>query len=106
MLTSVGLDHTQWLGDTEEEIAAEKLAVLRDDSTLVLGRVSAEVEALAEQTARERGARLVGARGPGADLLLRARGRFQRRNFALASPPPRLSRPARPGEASTWWRPS
>ena len=34
-LTSVGLEHTEWLGDTEEEIAAEKLAVLRDHSTLV-----------------------------------------------------------------------
>ena len=38
-LTSVGLEHTEWLGETEEEIAAEKLAVLRDHSTLVLGRV-------------------------------------------------------------------
>ena len=34
-LTSVGLEHTEWLGETEEEIAAEKLAVLRDHSTLV-----------------------------------------------------------------------
>src|SRR5262249_6693137 len=25
VLTSVGLDHTEWLGETEEEIAAEKL---------------------------------------------------------------------------------
>ncbi len=30
VLTSVGLDHTEWLGETLEEIAAEKLAVLRD----------------------------------------------------------------------------
>ena len=30
VLTSVGLDHTEWLGETELEIAAEKLAVLRD----------------------------------------------------------------------------
>ncbi len=43
-LTSVGLEHTQWLGETEEEIAAEKLAVLRDHSTLVVGRVVAAVE--------------------------------------------------------------
>ena len=56
-LTSVGLDHTAWLGETEVEIAAEKLAVLRDHSTLVLGRVGAEVAALAERTAAERGAR-------------------------------------------------
>ena len=37
VLTSIGLDHTEWLGETELEIAAEKLAVLRDQTTLVLG---------------------------------------------------------------------
>ena len=40
VLTSIGLDHTQWLGETELEIAAEKLAVLRPGTTLVLGRRS------------------------------------------------------------------
>jgi dihydrofolate synthase/folylpolyglutamate synthase len=85
-LTSVGLDHIAWLGETEVEIAAEKLAVLRDHSTLVLGRVGAEVEALAERTAAERGAELVHASyEPGDWALLRAPGGFQRRNFALAA---------------------
>jgi dihydrofolate synthase / folylpolyglutamate synthase len=85
VLTSIGLDHTEWLGETEVEIAAEKLAVLRDQTTLVLGEVSAEVQALAEETARERGARLVRAPlDPGPEIHLRAPGEFQRRNFALA----------------------
>jgi dihydrofolate synthase / folylpolyglutamate synthase len=85
VLTSVGFDHTEWLGETEEEIAAEKLAVLRDHSTLVLGRVSPAVAALAERTAAERGAELIVApEDPGAELRLRAAGGFQRRNFALA----------------------
>src|SRR3954463_16244417 len=59
VLTSVGLDHTEWLGETELEIPAEKLAVLRDATTLVLGRVGPGVRALAERTAAERGAELV-----------------------------------------------
>ncbi|HWW67027.1 MAG TPA: cyanophycin synthetase [Solirubrobacterales bacterium] len=85
VLTSIGLDHTEWLGETEAEIAAEKLAVLRDHSILVLGRVSAEVVALAEGVAAERGARLAQApEDPGPELRLRASGAFQRRNFALA----------------------
>jgi dihydrofolate synthase / folylpolyglutamate synthase len=85
VLTSVGLDHTEWLGETELEIAAEKLAVLRDATTLVLGRVGPEVRALAERTAAERGAELVEAAGdPGEDVRLVAPGAFQRRNFALA----------------------
>lgn len=82
-LTSVGLEHTEWLGDTEAEIAAEKLAVLRNHSTLVLGEVSEEVERLADRVAIERGASLVRAR-PGPKLSLRAPGGFQRRNFAVA----------------------
>ena len=86
VLTSIGLDHTEWLGETELEIAAEKLAVLRDQTTLVLGRVSPAVAELAERIAAERGARLIHApEDPGSGLRLRAAGEFQRRNFALAT---------------------
>jgi dihydrofolate synthase/folylpolyglutamate synthase len=86
VLTSVGLDHIEWLGETELEIAAEKLAVLKDQSTLVLGRVSAEVRALAEQVVGERGATLVIAHeDPGPEVSPAALGPFQRRNFALAT---------------------
>jgi dihydrofolate synthase/folylpolyglutamate synthase len=85
VLTSVGLDHTEWLGETELEIAAEKLAVLRDASTLVVGRVSAAVRELAERVAGERAAKLIVApEDPGPGVELAATGAFQRRNFALA----------------------
>jgi dihydrofolate synthase/folylpolyglutamate synthase len=85
VLTSIGLDHTEWLGESEEKIAAEKLAVLRDHTILVLGRVSRTVRQLAERTAAERGAELIVApEDPGPQVQLRAPGRFQRRNFALA----------------------
>jgi dihydrofolate synthase / folylpolyglutamate synthase len=85
VLTSVGLDHTEWLGETKAEIAAEKLAVLRDHSTLVTGALDDEIDALAAETARERGAEHV--RAPldlDPEVEMRAPGAFQRRNFALA----------------------
>jgi dihydrofolate synthase / folylpolyglutamate synthase len=82
-LTSVGLDHTEWLGDTVTEIAAEKLAVLRDHSTPVIGMLDEDVERLAERVASDRGASLVRAE-PGPRLELRAPGEYQRRNFAVA----------------------
>ena len=86
VLTSVGLEHTQWLGDTEEEIAAEKLAVLRDHSTLVVGELSPAVRGLAEETARERSATLVTAADHDPDVAdLAVPGAYARRNFTVAS---------------------
>ena len=37
VITNVGLDHTEYLGDTVEEIAAEKAGIIEFGSTLVLG---------------------------------------------------------------------
>ncbi|HSS41038.1 MAG TPA: cyanophycin synthetase [Solirubrobacterales bacterium] len=103
VLTSIGLDHTEWLGESEVEIAAEKLAVLRDQTTLVLGEVSDEVARLAEETARERGAKLIrAAADPGPEVHLLAAGEFQRRNFALACAAAEafLGRPLDPGRTT------
>jgi dihydrofolate synthase / folylpolyglutamate synthase len=86
VLTNVGLEHTRWLGPTIRDIAEEKLAVLRQGTTLVLGHgLAAQARVVAERVAAERGARIVQA-DPGAVELpaLRARGGFQRENFALA----------------------
>src|SRR3954452_21735630 len=84
VLTSVGLEHTEWLGDTEEEIAGEKLAVLRDHSILVTGELAAGVQELAERTARERSASLIAAPDHDPDLELAVPGAYARRNFAVA----------------------
>jgi dihydrofolate synthase/folylpolyglutamate synthase len=61
VLTSVGLDHTEWLGDTLEEIAAEKLAVLRDHTTLVRGNQPPAVERVIDREAERHHSRVVGA---------------------------------------------
>ncbi len=84
VLTSIGLEHTAWLGDTELEIAAEKLAVLRDHTTLVLGPVSGEVAELARATASERHSELVSVRDLGPAIELASPAPFLRRNFAVA----------------------
>jgi dihydrofolate synthase/folylpolyglutamate synthase len=83
-LTSIGLEHTQWLGDTELEIAAEKLAVLRDHTTLVIGPLSSEVERLARRTAADRHARLVSVRDLSPRVELSTSAPYLRRNFAVA----------------------
>ncbi len=85
VLTSVGLEHTEWLGETEEAIAAEKLAVLRDHTTLVVGKLGDGVRKLAERTAAERNARLIVAGDPAPGLRPSVPGAYQRRNFAVAA---------------------
>src|SRR5436309_15216840 len=53
VLTSVGLEHTRWLGPTIRDIAGEKLAVVQDGATLVLGPdLDPDAEAVAETVAR------------------------------------------------------
>ncbi len=85
VLTGVGLEHTRWLGPTVADIAAEKLAVLRDHGTLVVPPdLDPDALAVAEAVVAGRHARLVTAAPDPGDLRLRAPGPFQRRNFALA----------------------
>jgi dihydrofolate synthase / folylpolyglutamate synthase len=84
VLTSVGLEHTRWLGPTLTDIAGEKLAVVKDGATLVLGAgLDPEVEQVAERVTAERHARIVHA-GIEPGVEVGAAGTFQRRNFALA----------------------
>ncbi|MGI8412709.1 MAG: bifunctional folylpolyglutamate synthase/dihydrofolate synthase [Solirubrobacteraceae bacterium] len=84
VLTNVGLEHTRWLGPTIADIAGEKLAVVRDEGTLVLGPgLNPDAEAVAREVAGSRRARIVRAQAdPG--VPVGALGTFQRRNFALA----------------------
>jgi dihydrofolate synthase/folylpolyglutamate synthase len=84
-LTNVSLDHTDVLGETREQIAAEKLAVVTPGATVVLG------EPGWEELARERGAaRVVSAddvaqataeaflgRGLAGDVDVTVPGRFE-----------------------------
>jgi dihydrofolate synthase/folylpolyglutamate synthase len=84
VLTSVGLEHTRWLGPTLADIAAEKLDVVQTRATLVLGHgLDRSVESVAERVAAQRGARVVHA-GLDPGVAVGAAGTFQRRNFALA----------------------
>jgi dihydrofolate synthase / folylpolyglutamate synthase len=104
VLTNVGLEHTRWLGPTVTDIAEEKLAVVRDHATLVVGELGPEALAVAESTTAKRHAKLVHAGGgssygpyspqksthppepsPLSSQTVSALAPFQQRNFALAT---------------------
>jgi dihydrofolate synthase/folylpolyglutamate synthase len=119
VLTNVGLEHTRWLGPTVRDIAREKLAVVREGATLILG-ADLEPDAREEAAATPAGRVVEAPAEPRTPLLsLAARGAFQRRNFAVAETAPRRSSPPRSRErrslhrrggtqrrsrAPRWWR--
>jgi dihydrofolate synthase/folylpolyglutamate synthase len=103
VLTNVGLEHTRWLGPTEQHIADEKLAIVPQSGTLVAGLLGDRPLEVATRIASERDATLIRkgldftleeAQGttftvvsPHArysEIALTPLGRFQRTNFAIA----------------------
>ncbi|CAA9424759.1 MAG: Dihydrofolate synthase @ Folylpolyglutamate synthase [uncultured Rubrobacteraceae bacterium] len=61
VLTNVGLDHAEYLGETVAEIAHEKLASVSAGSVLVIGTNDPVVRDIAQKRCAEVGARLVEA---------------------------------------------
>lgn len=61
VLTNVGMDHTEYLGETMEEISAEKLGGLRENGLLILGTDDPAVLGVAQDTVARWSARLVEA---------------------------------------------
>ncbi len=103
VLTNVGLDHTDILGTTVEEIARDKLGIFKKNQRVVSGCWQPEIQAMVRQRAQMKGARLwqigvdfrVEAAGPGRchlylpgrnlrEVKLGLEGFFQAQNAALA----------------------
>ncbi|MDR1265791.1 MAG: bifunctional folylpolyglutamate synthase/dihydrofolate synthase [Propionibacteriaceae bacterium] len=107
VVTPIALDHTQWLGDSLAQIAAEKAGVIQADATAVLAGQDPEAAAVLLRRCAEVGAtawregidfglldrqlavggqvlRLTSAGGPLGDLWLPLHGAVMARNAALA----------------------
>ena len=61
VITNIGLDHTDYLGDTVEKIAETKAGIFKEGGTAVVYRGTAGVEAVFEQVCAERNVRLIKA---------------------------------------------
>lgn len=59
VITSIGLDHTEMLGNTLAAIATEKAGIIKPGRPVVIGHVPAEAENVLRRVAQERDARLV-----------------------------------------------
>ncbi len=62
VITSIGLDHCDMLGDTLELIAAEKAGIIKPGKPVVIGRLPPEAEAVIRRVAAEQGAPVISVR--------------------------------------------
>lgn len=60
VINTIGFDHTEFLGETIEAIAAEKGGIIKPGRPVVLGRMPGDAERVIRRIAAERGAAVVG----------------------------------------------
>ncbi len=84
VITSIGLDHTQWLGDTLAKIAFEKAGIIKPGVPVVSARQEPEVREILVEAVAEAGSalRFVETDWAGGEIGLR--GAVQRQNAAMA----------------------
>ena len=89
VITSIGFDHMDYLGDTLEKIAVEKAGIIKPGVPVVIGRLPPEAEEPIRAIAKERGAPMhsvceVFGENVKAYPHTRLAGSFQRLNAATA----------------------
>ncbi len=90
VITSIGLDHTELLGNTLSEIAVEKAGIIKPEVPVVIGRLPGEAEEIVRTIAASRRAPVYGVREIfGEDWTTypatRLEGSYQRVNAATAT---------------------
>jgi dihydrofolate synthase/folylpolyglutamate synthase len=84
VITRIGMDHMDMLGDTLEAIAGEKAGIIKPGVPVVTGPQAAEVMAVLRRVAEEKGSRLIEVVAPWGGAELGLAGEHQRWNAALA----------------------
>lgn len=84
VITNIGLEHTEILGDTLEKIAAEKAGIIKPGSSCVLYHQEREAERVVERVCRERGVSLTAAEKLAEPYRISLLGEYQLRNAAVA----------------------
>lgn len=95
VITNIGLEHCEHLGNTLEEIAFEKAGIIKPGVPVVIGEALSETRPVFEEKARETGSRIVFAQEDENFLKLDVRemdlkGDYQKRNIVTLSSAARL----------------
>ena len=83
VITDIGLDHTELLGNTLTEIAQEKAGIIHQNDLVVMNRQTPDVEVAVQQQTDAQHAQLLIA-SPIIDDFLKILPDFQQRNWTLA----------------------
>lgn len=82
VITNIGFDHTQFLGDTYEKIAEEKAGIIKPNTPVVVGEVLAQTAPVFERIAKEKSASLYFAQDTEfPELLAGLKGAYQKNNI-------------------------
>ncbi|MEY3126298.1 MAG: hypothetical protein RL273_422 [Bacteroidota bacterium] len=58
VITNIGMDHMKFLGNTLKEIAIEKAGVIKENTTIVIGKTQNEIKELFTEIAKEKKAKI------------------------------------------------
>ncbi len=81
---NIDLDHKEYLGNSIEEIAKEKVAVIEQNAFVISFRQKASVEEIIQKRAKEVGAKILWKESLSNDYELGLKGDFQKQNAAVA----------------------
>lgn len=83
-ITSIGLEHTQYLGDTIEQIAKEKAGIIKPNVPVVIGEMDEKAVSVITDKCRELKSPYIRAHEVEPDVELGLFGDYQRKNAAVA----------------------
>ena len=83
-ITSIGLEHTQYLGDTLAAIAGEKAGIIKEKVPVVIGQMPEEAKTVIVEKCREMDCEYILSKEVDKSVELGLFGRYQRKNAAVA----------------------
>ena len=84
VITNIGLDHTQFLGETLPEIAVEKAGIIKENIPIIIGEKQQEVASVFEKIAKQKSASITFASDDKTDYKTDLLGDYQKNNTRTA----------------------
>ena len=81
---NIGLDHKEYLGDSIEKVAKEKVAVIEKNAFVITCNQDIKVEEIIKKRAKEVGAKIIWKESLSNNYNLGLKGNFQKQNAAVA----------------------